>query len=449
MAQVFYRILSFICLHFFIIAPIYSTSLDTLIKTSESFQQVSAQAAPAVVSISTVTKIRQNPYSSFYSFNGYNPYQQQEREGLGSGVIVTPLGHILTNHHVIERADKITITLNDGREFLASLVGSDKKTDIAVLKINATDLPAITFGDSDTLSVGEWAIAIGNPFGLAGSVTVGIISATGRSGVLDVDNYADFIQTDAAINPGNSGGALLNIQGQLIGINTAIFSRSGGFMGIGFAVPINMAKRVMEDIVSYGRVKRGMLGVTIKPITDDLARSLKLSSKEGAYVIEVKPNSSADIAGIKPGDLIIELGGKKVTDYLALRTRISELKLNESSYCIILRNGKKLRLDFSLFSDSDSMNVMNSNLGLVVQELNNELRRDFGIPKKVSGLLITDIATGSIAQRYRLSPGQVITHINNHPIHSIEKLNSLITSKATLLMTVYEEGYVFNVVIRN
>jgi S1-C subfamily serine protease len=220
-------------------------------------------------------------------------------------------------------------------------------------------------------------------------------------------------------------------------------------MGIGFAVPINMAKRVMEDIVSYGRVKRGMLGVTIKPITDDLARSLNLSSKEGAYVIEVKPNSSADIAGIKPGDLIIELGGKKVTDYLALRTRISELKLNESSYCVILRNGKKLRLDFSLFSDSDTMNVMNSSLGLTVQELNNELRRDFDIPKKISGLLITDIATGSIAQRYRLSPGQVITHINNHPIRSIEKFNSLLVSKSTLLMTVYEEGYVFNVVIRN
>ncbi|MBA95725.1 MAG: serine endoprotease DegQ [Rickettsiales bacterium] len=430
------------------LSPIFGNSIDTLVKTSESFQMVASHATKAVVSISTVTTVQRNPYSSFYGFNYYNPYTNQEREGLGSGVIATKHGHILTNHHVVEKADKITVTLSDGREFDATLVGTDKKTDIAVLQIKAKNLPIIHFADSDQLSVGEWAIAIGNPFGLAGTVTAGIVSATGRSGVLDVDNYADFIQTDAAINPGNSGGALLNIHGKLIGINTAIFSQSGGYMGIGFAVPINMAKRVMEDIVSYGRVKRGMLGVTIKPVTDTLVRDLRLPTKEGAYVLEVKPGSSADVAGIKPGDLIIELGGKKVADYLALRTRISELKLNESSYCVVIRNKKKKRLNFTLFSDYESFAGSMDPLGLSVTKLDTNHRRDFNIPKHISGLLITEVQKGSIATHYRLVPGQVITKINNRDIRSLDDYRRIVESSNMFLFTVYEQGYEFNLVVR-
>jgi len=431
-----------------LVSPSLSQSTSDLIKTSQSFQDVASQATPAVVSISTVMTVQRNPYSSFYGFPSYNPYRNQKREGLGSGVIVTKTGHILTNHHVVEKADKITVTLNDGREFSAVLVGSDKKTDIAVLKIAEKSLPVVAFSDSDYLSVGEWAIAIGNPFGLAGTVTVGIVSATGRSGVLDVDNYADFIQTDAAINPGNSGGALLNIHGKLIGINTAIFSQSGGYMGIGFAVPINMAKRVMEDIISYGRVKRGMLGVTIKPVTDQLIKQRDLPTKDGAYVLEVKPGSSADKAGIKPGDLIIELGGKKVADYLALRTRISELKLNESSYCVVIRNKKKKRLEFTLFSDYESIVGSSDPLGLTLKKSDLSLRKQYNIPNSVSGLVIVDVQKGSLGLRYRLMPGQVITKVNNRAVTSIEEYRNLIENTAGFLLTIYEEGYEFNVVIR-
>jgi len=430
------------------LSPIIGNSIDSLLKTSESFQMVALHATKAVVSISTITKVQQRYYSSFYGFPSYNPYANQEREGLGSGVIASSSGYILTNHHVVEKADKITISLHDGREFTARLVGSDKKTDIAVLKIDATNLPVINFADSDRLSVGEWAIAIGNPFGLSGTVTAGIISATGRSGVLDVDNYADFIQTDAAINPGNSGGALLNIHGKLIGINTAIFSQSGGYMGIGFAVPINMAKRVMDDIISFGRVKRGMLGVTIKPVTDAMVKDLKLPNKEGAYVLEVKPGASADKAGIKPGDFIIELGGKKVTDYLALRTRISELKLNASSYCIVIRNNRQLRLDFTLFSDYESIVGSIDPLGLTVKKLDSKLRRDFKIPKNIKGLFISNIQKGSIANQYRLIPGQIITKINNKSITSIKDYETIIKSGNTFLVTIYDQGYTFNIILR-
>ncbi len=446
--QTLYRCYFLILFITLCLSPIFGNSIDTLVKTSESFQMVASHATKAVVSISTVTTVQRNPYSSFYGFNYYNPYTNQEREGLGSGVIATKHGHILTNHHVVEKADKITVTLSDGREFDATLVGTDKKTDIAVLQIKAKNLPIIYFADSDQLSVGEWAIAIGNPFGLAGTVTVGIVSATGRSGVLDVDNYADFIQTDAAINPGNSGGALLNIHGKLIGINTAIFSQSGGYMGIGFAVPINMAKRVMEDIVSYGRVKRGMLGVTIKPVTDTLVRDLRLPTKEGAYVLEVKPGSSADVAGIKPGDLIIELGGKKVADYLALRTRISELKLNESSYCVVIRNNKKKRLEFTLFSDFESIVGSSDPLGLTLKKSDASLRKKYSIPNSISGLVITDVQKGSLGLRYRLMPGQVITKVNNRAVTSIEEYRNLIDNAAVFLLTIYDEGYEFNVVIR-
>ena len=236
----------------FSLAPVSaSTPLSSLKKTSQAFNQVAETSKPAVVSISTLKNVQSFGRSSLFNdpfFGGFDtfPRGRQQREGLGSGVIVSQYGHILTNHHVVARADEITVTLSDGREFTATLVGSDKKTDLAVLKIPNDNLPTIALGDSDALAVGDWAIAIGNPFGLAGTVTAGIISATGRSGVLDADNYADFIQTDAAINPGNSGGALLNIKGELIGINTAIFSQSGGYMGIGFAIPVNMAKRVMD-----------------------------------------------------------------------------------------------------------------------------------------------------------------------------------------------------------
>ena len=447
----FYTIFS---LFYISASPLAGSSLDSLSQSSKAFQRVANHCKDAVISISTISTLQSYTRSPFFNdpffehFYG-QPFGQQKKEGLGSGVIVSRFGHILTNHHVIERADEITVTLSNGKEYTATLIGSDKKTDLAVLKINGDDdFPKVELGNSDLLNIGEWAIAIGNPFGLAGTVTVGIISATGRSGVMDVENYADFIQTDAAINPGNSGGALLNIKGELIGINTAIFSQSGGYMGIGFAVPVNMAKRVMEDILTYGKVKRGMLGVTIQPVTDDIMNQYDLPSKEGAFILSVQPNSAAEKAGIRAGDLIIELGGKKVTDYLALRTRVSELKANETSTCVVYRNGRQKELTFTL-SDTDELTETTiDELGLSVTELTKNNRKTFSISSRISGLVITMVQPGSLGERYRFIPGQVITSINNQRIGSIEQYKQLLKSNDVLLITIYEQGYEFSVVIR-
>ncbi len=429
----------------------YARSVDSLIQTSNAFNHVAQTSKAAVVSISTLKTVQTySPFAQDPFFNQFDLFSQgtNQREGLGSGVIVSKFGHILTNHHVVARTDSITVTLNDGREFSATLVGSDKKTDIALLKIEATNLPIVRLGNSDQLSIGDWAIAIGNPFGLAGTMTVGIISATGRSGVVDADNYADFIQTDAAINPGNSGGALLNINGELIGINTAIFSRSGGYIGIGFAVPVNMAKRVMEDLLAYGRVKRGKLGVTIQPINDKIMREYRLSSREGAYIISVKPGSSADKAGMLPGDIVIELGGKKISDYLSLRSRISELKLNERSYCVVLRNNRKKRLTITLLADTATAMTSIDRLGLQTTEVSADIRRQYRIPQRVDGLFIVSVEQGSLGQRYRLTPGQVITKLNNKPLRSQKMYKRALSSNKPLLVSVYQDGYEFTLLIR-
>ena len=425
-----------------------------LIKTSNAFNNVAAIAKPAVVSISSIKTVQtyrsspffNDPYFDFY-YDNYNGSKQ--REGLGSGVIVSKYGHILTNHHVVQGADEISVTLHSGKEFNAELIGTDKKTDLAILKITGNSLPFVKLGDSDSILVGDWAIAVGNPFGLAGTVTAGIISAKGRSGVIDVDNYADFIQTDAAINPGNSGGALLNIRGELIGINTAIFSQSGGYMGIGFAIPVNMAKRVMEDIIKYGHVRRGMLGVTVQPITDEVIDKFNLKTNQGALIIEVKPGSAAAIAGIKKGDLIIELNGKQVTDYLTLRSRISELKLNEKSYCVLMRNGKKQKIYFTLTSSLyDNKKPFKNTFGLNVASLNNSLKKRYRIPNSISGVIITSVKPGSIAAKYRLKKGHIITEINNQPFDSVSDFETLLENKKSVLLSIYEDGFTFVVLLQ-
>jgi serine protease Do len=431
-----------------------NSSLTKLHETSSAFNLVADIAKPAVVSISSIRTVQSYRSSPFYNdpyfdhfFDSYRGAQQ--REGLGSGVIVSKFGHILTNHHVVQRADEITVTLNDGREFKASMIGSDKKTDLAILKIDDTNLPFVKFGNSDSIRVGDWAIAVGNPFGLAGTVTVGIISAKSRSGVVDVENYADFIQTDAAINPGNSGGALLNIKGELIGINTAIFTQSGGYMGIGFAIPISMAKRVMEDIIKYGNVRRGMLGVTVQPITNDLVKKYNLKTKQGALIVDVIPGSAADKAGIQIGDLITELNKKKVTDYLTLRSRISELKLNQKTYCMLQRNGIQKNIYFTLTSPKPALNTSKiNNLGLKVINLNRKIRRQLQIPNAVSGVIISAVDPRSTAAKYRLTKGQIITQINNRDINSLTDYEKLITNSRPLLLTIYEDGFKFVVLIK-
>jgi len=320
----------------------------------EGFVEVAKATKPAVVNISTtrVIRLREAPFSPFFNdpffrrffgedfFRGFRIPREQREQSLGSGVIVSHDGFIITNNHVVERASEIRILLADKREFKGRVVATDPRTDVAVVKIAGDNLPTIPWGDSDQLQVGEWVLAIGNPFGLNQTVTAGIISATGRANV-GIADYEDFIQTDAAINPGNSGGALVNVRGELIGINTAIFSRSGGYMGIGFAIPSNMAREVMEALIKKGKVTRGWLGVQIQSVTPELAKKFGLKEAQGVLVAAVSEKSPAQSAGMKRGDIILEFGGKRMEDPEHLRREVAHTEPGKQIPVKIWRNGKE------------------------------------------------------------------------------------------------------------
>ncbi len=320
------------------------------------------KVTPGVVNISTRSKVRlENPLLRDPAFRRFFedplfrrffqlPEKPAEREiqSAGSGVIVDARrGHLLTNHHVVARADEILVTLKDGRRLKARVLGSDPQTDIAVLAVEPNGLMALTMGDSDKLEVGDFVIAIGNPFGLGQTVTSGIVSALGRRG-LGLEGYEDFIQTDASINPGNSGGALVDLRGRLIGINTAILGPMGGNIGIGFAVPINMARAVLAQILAYGEVRRGQLGVLIQDLTPDLAEGFKLERSDGAVITEVVPGSAAEAAGLRAGDVVIALDGEPVRDAADLRNEIGLLPPGERVKLEVLRNGRRLTVEATI-----------------------------------------------------------------------------------------------------
>ncbi|MAH80676.1 MAG: serine endoprotease DegQ [Rickettsiales bacterium] len=428
--------------------------LETLKRTSQAFNSVAEKGIAAVVSVSVLAKSQsyQNPmyddpyFRHFFDMPKFNP----KKEAIGSGVIVTQKGYILTNHHVIQNAAELSVTLSDGREFEAELIGSDPKTDLALLKISGNQLPSVTLGNSDNLKVGDWSIAVGNPFGLQSSVTVGIISALGRSGVIDVDNYASFIQTDAAINPGNSGGALLNIDGELIGINTAIFSQSGGYMGIGFAVPVNTAKRVMEDLLSFGKVKRGMLGVSIKPITEQVMEEFDLKTRSGALVVGVESNSSAEMAGVKIDDIIVELNDTRVSDFLSLRSSISELRIGDKSTLKVLRNGRVLELNFTLMGEQDAFIGTTEEfdkLGLIVVKNSPKLQKKYNL-FTAKGLVIKEVQKDSVSDKNQLEEGFVIQEVNGRFVNTVEDYQRIIQKSDIILLTVDVEGYDYQLMLR-
>jgi serine protease DegQ len=305
------------------------------------------RTVPAVVNVSTralvvesVSPLFDDPFFRRF-FDLPSQPRERQRQGLGSGVIVdADRGLVLTNNHVIERADEILVTLHDGRRFDAEVIGADRETDIAVIRIDATDLHALPFADSDQLRVGDFVVAIGNPFGLAQTVTSGIVSALGRSG-LGVEGFEDFIQTDASINPGNSGGALVNLRGELVGINTAILARGGGNIGIGFAIPINMARAVQEHLVEDGTVSRGQLGVAIQDLTPDLAQAFALGVTGGAVIARVEPGSPAERAGLRAGDVVVEIDDRPVRGASDLRNRIGLLRAGTEVRMRVLRNGRE------------------------------------------------------------------------------------------------------------
>jgi serine protease DegQ len=311
-----------------------------------SYHDAVQRATPSVVNIFTSKEIRspRHPLLNdpiFRRFFGEMPDDAQRASSLGSGVIVSNTGYVLTNHHVVEAADEIEVALHDGKKLLAKVVGNDPETDLAVLRVNADNLPAITFGSSDALRVGDVVLAIGNPFGVGQTVTGGIVSALGRTG-LGINTFENFIQTDAAINPGNSGGALIDVGGNLVGINTAIFSRSGGSMGIGFAIPVSTAKMVLEQIVKSGSVTRGWIGVEVQEITPPVAESFKLQSTRGALIAGVLRGGPADKAGVRPGDVLVEIEGKPVADPTSMLNLVAALAPGNSARMKLKRAGKDL-----------------------------------------------------------------------------------------------------------
>jgi serine protease Do len=425
-----------------------------------SFAPVVKKVVPSVVKVFTTTKVRQasiqelpqmqDPFFRQFFGNQFDRSGRQRQsnippqQGAGSGVIVTKDGYILTNNHVVDNADQVKVALNDGREFTAKVIGKDPKSDIAVIKIDAKDLPCLTMADSDQIEVGDRVLAIGNPFGVGQTVTSGIVSAKGRA-TMGLD-YEDFIQTDAAINPGNSGGALVDVEGRLIGINTAILSRSGGSQGVGFAIPANLTRDVMASLIKDGKVTRGYLGVMIQDVTPALASEFKLKEGKGALVGDVVPKGPADKAGLKDGDVIVDFNGKSVTDSRHLKLEVARLKPGETVPVNLLRDGHSKTLDVTLKelpgseplarNENSAAEDTEALKGVAVGDLDAQARQQFEVPGKVVGALITEVEPGSAAAEAGLKPGDVITEINRRPVRSAEdavKLTERTTDKTTLL----------------
>jgi serine protease Do len=440
----------------------------------DSFADVVEPLLPSVVNISTSKVVKntsgsggQNPFGDdpfFRQFFGQNPFgggggQDQPREqrehSLGSGVIVSPDGYILTNNHVVDGASDIEVTLHNKQQLKAKLVGADPRTDIAVVKIEASDLKPITLGESAKLRVGDIVLAIGEPFGLSESVTMGIVSATSRRdvGIEGNGGYEDFIQTDAAINPGNSGGALVNASGQLIGVNTAIISNGngeeGGNEGIGFAVPIDMARRVMEQLVKNGKVTRGYLGVLIQPITPDLAKAFGLPSAEGALVGDVTADSPGAKAGLQKGDVIVTLNGTAVADSYDLRLRISQTPPGQVAKLDVIRGGQKRQIDVTLAeypekaeAEATSEQGENAMTGVQVDALTPDILQQLSLPMGTHGVVITRVDPDSPAADVGLQRGDVIQEVNRKPIATVQQFQDAIhaAGNESVLLLINRQG---------
>ncbi|ADT88067.1 protease DO [Vibrio furnissii NCTC 11218] len=401
------------------------------------------KVTPAVVSIAVEgTQVsRQRIPDQFRFFFGpdFPTEQLQERpfRGLGSGVVINAKkGYVVTNYHVINGAEKIRVQLHDGREYDAELVGGDQMSDIALLKLEkAKNLTEIKIADSDQLRVGDFAVAIGNPFGLGQTVTSGIVSALGRSG-LNIENFENFIQTDAAINSGNSGGALVNLNGELIGINTAILGPNGGNVGIGFAIPSNMMKNLADQILEFGEVKRGMLGVQGGEITSELADALGYESSKGAFVSQVLPDSAADKAGLKAGDIIISVNGKKVETFAELRAKVATLGAGKTVTLGVIRDGKEKNYEVTLGEQSNNKTKADKlHQGLSGAELSNTTDSDV-----IQGVKVTSVAKDSPAEGYQLQKDDIIIGVNRKRVKNIADLRAILEKSPNVLALNIQRG---------
>lgn len=408
-------------------------SQETLSKIGNAMAEVVQAVRPSVVNIYTTKKIKRpgipfpfnDPFFRRFFDDEFERFFDRQREftqtSLGSGVIVDTSGYILTNYHVIKGADEIKVKLYDKRVFDGTVIGFDAKTDIAVVKIKADGLRAIKWGDSDKLKVGETVIAIGNPYGLNLTVTSGIVSATGRANV-GISDYEDFIQTDAAINPGNSGGPLVNVKGELVGINTAIFSTTGGYQGIGFAIPSNMAKVVMDNLIKHKKVVRGWLGVTVQDIDTEMAKSLQMKELKGAVITDVHEGSPAEKAGLMRKDIIISFDGKEVEDSAHLRNLVVSTPPGKTVKLEIIRNGKVYSITTTIgeLPAEQKVSLSESVLaGIQVEELTTRLRNQLNIPKRINGVVVTSIDPDSPAEGL-LTKGDLIIEINNQKINNVK-----------------------------
>jgi len=399
----------------------------------DSFAPAVASAAPAVVHV----KVTSVMPSALRGWGGPDAV----RQGTGSGFIIQSDGIVLTNNHVVDNAREITVTLSDGRQLPAQVRGRDPKTDLAVLAVDAPEpLPVAALGDSDALSVGDWVIAIGNPFGLANSVTAGIVSAKGRA--IGAGPYDEFIQTDAPINPGNSGGPLLDERGAVVGINTAIFSQSGGSIGIGFAVPINLAKRLVPQMEKDGHVTRGWLGVTLQKLTSDLAETFKVDAGHGVLVSAVTPDSPAARAGVAPGDVIVRWDGTAVDEHAALPTLVAETPVGKTVDVEALRDGTRRTFSITVdklaeepVAEADEATPSRARFGMGLQELSPLDRKQLGLADR-RGVGVANVTPGSPADTAGLEPGDVILEVNRHPVSSVDAVRRQAGDTKTLLLLV-------------
>ena len=435
------------------------------LQSDQTFVEISKADTPAVVNISTTRLVKNetgpNPFFEdpffrrFFGEEFGRQFQQpksHKEQSLGSGVIVESDGVIITNAHVVTNGEDIKVLLSDKREFKGKVIGTDPKTDLAVIKIPANNLPTIPWGDSSKMQVGEYVLAIGNSFGLNQTVTMGIISALGRANV-GVSEYEDFIQTDAAINPGNSGGALVNVKGELIGINTAIFSRSGGYMGIGFAIPSNMAKPVLESIKKEGRVVRGWLGVGAQEMTPDLAKQFGVKEKTGALISEVTEKSPAEKGGIKIGDVIVQYQGKPVDNPFHLRNTVAETPAGTRVKMIVIRDKKEVPIEVTIEEQPETSGIIEQEegkrkenkilSGMDVTDLTREIASQLGIPFREGHVIVTNVEPGSPADDAGVQQEDILLEINRIKIKNTtdyDRIMGEIKKGDTILLLIDRQG---------
>jgi len=416
------------------------------------FSDLASKLSPSVVSISITMSNDPSPhgipqfppgspfedfFNEFFERRGVPPRerQQQPQQAMGSGFIIDSSGLIVTNNHVIDKAISINVILSDNRSFKADLIGKDKKTDLALIKIDVDEeLPTVIWGNSNEAKVGNWVLAIGNPFGLVNTVTAGIISARARD--ISAGPFDDFIQTDAAINRGNSGGPLFNLDGEVIGVNTAIFSPSGGSVGIGFAVPSDLAKGVIFQLQKYGKTRRGWLGVRIQTITEDIAESLELADTKGALVAGVMPDGPAKLSGMKSGDVILYFDGKEVEDMKSLPRIVAETEIDKPVNVKVWRNGRMMNLQVIVGEMQEEVQVSENNnknegnpvdineLGLLVSNITNDIKEKFNIPNNIEGVIVLNVESGSDASKKGILPGDIISEVSQFKIFTPLDLKS-------------------------